>query len=664
MTPLNGFDMFPHMQFFGKKPVALLLWLAASVLLAAEKVTVNLEANRNQLYLGESFILQVNIAGAAAAEPDLSQIKNAKIRSLGQQNISKFSISFINGQMTRQEFSGLMINYEITPLVAGSFQAGPVSVTVNGRSYTAAGPALTVTDIEKQTMAKLAITSSSETVLIDEPFEITLTVQIKCLPDKLSEAEPIFPADPPVLTIPWLNPEGAAGLKGPDLERLLNGLLIPNNRPGFAINDYVRQPDLFDFSSLMPGGRRRAVFALPHRRVRQDGNDYVEYQLTLSYTPKDEGNYVFGPAVFKGPVPVVPDDSSQVQGLAIFAVGPASTVRVIPAPEQGRPASFTGAVGSNLASKISLDTTVCAVGDPLKLTLELTGPVRFDKMLPPKLAQQTNLLENFTVYDNTVQTIKGDSNCQYIYTLRPTRAGAFQVPPIEVAYYDVKSRSYRVVATEPIALVVKRSSEVTAKEILGDTNRLRVAAKSDDERTRPIAPVRAAATGADPVALLGSPAWLVISGIGPGLFLIGLIIRFFQEHSEQYKSRRQRHQAWARAARRLNTATRSGARDGAGKTDSSVANLLCAVIRQYLAERLDVSAASLTPEEVRHLLTRSGVGPQLTEELSRLFEHCFNASFSTRAELKDFYAASRQLIKLIKAIEQALRAREKCKPAT
>src|ERR1035437_9522297 len=106
------------------------LWLIAALPLVADDATMNVEANRNQLYLGESFILQVNVSGAGEAEPDLSQIKNSKVRSLGKQNISNYSISFVNGQMTRQGFSGLIINYELTPLTAGCFQAGPVVVTI------------------------------------------------------------------------------------------------------------------------------------------------------------------------------------------------------------------------------------------------------------------------------------------------------------------------------------------------------------------------------------------------------------------------------------------------------------------------------------------------------------------------------------------------------
>ncbi len=597
---------------------------------------------------------------AVLAEADISVIKNCKIRSLGKQNISNVSISFVNGQVTRQGFSGLVISYEITPLAAGLFQAGPVVVTVNDRRLTADGPSLSVTDIEKQDLVKLTIKSSNETVLIDEPFEITLTVQVKRLTGKFANMEPLFPDAPPVLTIPWLTTESISGLNGPDINQLLNKLLITNNRAGFAINDFTRQSDPFDFSSFMSGNKRRALFALDRRLTSQDDNDYVEYSIALPYSPKDEGNYVFGPVVFKGSVPVKADDMGKALGMAVFAVGPACTVRVIPPPELDRPACFSGAIGSNLAVTASLDATTCSVGDPLKLTLELTGNVRFDKMLPPKLALQTNLLSHFTVYDNTVQTVKADGSCRYIYTLRPTHAGAFQVPPIEVAYYDVKSRTYKTIKTQMIPMAVKRGPEITASQIEGNTNRLSEAAQPSDDRIQPIAAARVDADGACSASLLGHPVWLAVAGAGPVLFFIGLMIRFYRQHNEQHRAALLRKQALPQAWRRLDKARKLGALDS-GRLGSAATNELCAAIRHYIAERLEVPAPGITPEDVRHLLANT-VTPATAgavNELCLIFEHYFNTGFSSLAEKKDLGADCRKLKKLIREIERALRAHGK-----
>ncbi len=636
--------------------------------LVAEDTNLSVEANRNQLYLGESFILQINVSGTGEADPDLSQIKNGKIRSLGKQNISNYSISFVNGQMTRQGFSGLIVTYEITPLSSGPFRAGPIAVTVNGKRLTAEGPTLTVTDIEKQDQVYLSITSSRETVLIDESFDVTLTVRIKRIAGRFANTEPLFPENPPILTIPWLTLEGLPGLNGPDLNQLLNKLLIQNSRPGFAINDYTRQSDPFDFASLMSGGRRRAMFAFDHRLASQDGKDYMEYSITLSYAPVDEGNYVFGPAVFKGSVPVEVDENGQAHGMAVFAVGPACTVRVIPPPEQNRPACFSGAIGSNLTAKAVLDATTCSVGDPLKLTLELAGRVRFDKMLPPKLTLQTNLLSHFTIYDNTVQTDRKGDTCRYTYTLRPLHAGAFQVPPIEVAYYDVKSREYKIIATELIPLAVKKGSEVTGSQIVGNTNRLQAVSRIEDDRTKPIAAARTGMTGSDSVPLLGNPAWLALAGAGPVLFLLGLMFQFYREHNEQHRAALRRQQAMPHAWRRLSRAIKLSAID-----TSAAADEVCDAIRQYVSERLGVPAAGITPEDTRRMLTAASEPPAIIAskamvvaddpvgELCRIFENYFNAGFSTQTEFKDIGVDCRKLRKLIPKIELALRKFERRK---
>lgn len=645
-----------------KKMTCMAIWLAAALPILADDTTVTVEANRNQLYLGESFILQVNVTGADNAEADISLVKNGNIRGLGKQNISNVSISFVNGQVTRQGFSGLIISYEITPLAAGLFQAGPVIVNVNNRSLTVDGPTLTVTDIEKQDVVKLAVKSSNETVLIDEPFDITLTVQVKRLPGKFADVEPLFPDAPPVLTIPWLSTASIPGLNGPDINQLLTKLLMPKNRSGFAINDFMQQADPFDFSSFMSGNRRRALFALNRKVAPSHDADYVEYSITLRYSPKDEGNYVFGPVVFKGSVPVKVDDSGKALGMAIFAVGPARTVRVIPPPELNRPACFSGAIGSNLTVTANLDTNICSIGDPLKLTLQLNGEVRFDKMLPPKLTLQTNLLTHFTVYDNTVQSVKGDNSCQYIYTLRPTQAGAFQVPPIEVAYYDLKSRTYKTIQTQMIPIAVKRGTEITASQIEGNTNPLSAAVRPRDDRIQPIAAARTDANGAAPASLLGHPAWLVAVGAGPGLFVISLMIRFYRRHDQQRRASVRRKQALPQAWRRLDKARKLSALD-LNHPPATATNELCDAIRHYLADRLEVPAPGITPKDARQLLlnTIEPAQADAANELCLLFEHYFNSGFASLAGKRDIGADCRKLQRLLRELDRKLGANRQTK---
>jgi len=629
--------------------VPALLCLALAAALRAEDVSLSAEANRSQLYVGESFILQINIAGSADIEPDLSQIRNARIRPLGKQNISNISISFVNGKMTRQGFSGLVCSYEITPLAAGPFRAGPIRTETDKGRLEIEGPLLTVTDIEAQDWVLLAVVPSRETVLIDEPFDIALSLRIKLPKGLPAGIQPLFPNQPPALSVPWLTLDAAPGLQGPDIQRVMSELLIPNGQPGFRINEFTRRPDIFDFSSFM-GGPPPAVFALDRRLVSLGGQDYFEYGLTLSYTARDEGNYVFGPVVFKGPIPVSAPDRGQAERRALFAVGAAATVRVVPPPEAGRPAGFTGALGSNLVAQARLDTNECLLGDPLILTLELSGPVRFDKMAPPKLSLQTNVTSLFTVYDNTVTTERGPDACRFVYTLRPHQAGAIQVPPIEVFFYDVASRGYAAAVTQPIPLRVRQGREVTAAELRGHTNLAAASAQAADDRRLDPAPIRTELAGAQPAPLLGGPSWLRLAAAGILVYLANGLLRFGMLLRRRYAPRRRHRRALPRALKKLALARRMSRAD-----PSTAGHLLCDALRRYLAERLDAPSAGLTPDDARRLLAEAGVPAPLLDELISLFELHFEAGYSAQPAAGDLAADSRRIGALLQALDPALR---------
>ncbi len=600
------------------KPAFIFAVLLSAKLLGGE-ISVQAEANRDRIYLGESFILQLNISDAGAAEADLASIPNCRIRHLGTRNTSSFSISYIQGQMTRQGFTGLIISYEITPLTAGEFHCAPIKVTADGKNFTVTGPVLAVTDIEQQEFVKISINSTRETVLIDEPFEITFSIRILRLPGQFAEIEPLFPNNPPHLAVPWLNGEAVTGLKGPDLKTLLNRRLIQNKTPGFQINDYTRAWDPFDLSGFFAGAQRRALFALERRAVRENERDYIEYYLTLSYTPQDEGNYVFGPVVFKGAVPVSAQNDGTARGADVFAVAPACTVRVLPPPDEGRPCGFTGAIGSNLTVSAAFDTSSCNVGDPLNLTLSLAGQARFDKMLPPKLNLQTNLTQHFMIYENTVQTIRQGDMRQFVYTLRPLRPGTIEVPPLEVPYYDLQMRAYQTAHSAPLQIDVRQGSEITATNIVGHTNQtVTLGNPQTDWRKQTPATIRTTPAGAQPQALFGNHAVLIIlAGSGPLLFALTCALQAFAQRRDARRKARLRKNALARALRRL-------------EQNHSPA-CMPSIIRDYIAERTGLPSASITPNEAQTILEQNGVAANHAAQIRQIFEFYFNCAFQQQS---------------------------------
>lgn len=638
-------------------PFSVCLLLAMALVAYAQNIDLKVEANRNQIYLGESFILQITVLGVRhPPEPDLSAIKNGRIRPLGSRDISNYSITIINGRVMKEGYIGRTLSYEITPLASGLFQAGPVTVDIKGQKISAPGPVVRVTDIERQDMVKLAIAASRETVLVDEPFDIKLTALIRRLKGKYAGIEPLFPDNPPNVDVSYLEGKEIQGLSGPDIRQILQDHLVARmSQPGICINNRTLASDPFDFS----GGfniqgffskPRRAKFALNPQVVEWNGKSYVEYSLSLTFCPQEEGNYVFGPAVFKGAIPAEVDDSGQASSIRIFAVGPACTVRVIPPPEKGRPLSYSGAIGTNLIMNASLDTKTCNVGDPLQLTLNLSGQIRFNNMLPPKLSLQTNLLEHFTIYDNTVETIKKDNSRQYIYTLRPNQAGSYDLPAIKISYYDIRDRVYNTVETSPIPLHIRKGSEITASEIIGRTNGLEDQPKEPDAAEALPAPIRTYSAGAEPGTVVGDPVLIAVAGTGPVLFTLVLMGQFIQRHNSAWKTASKRQRARAQACTRLR-ATQSAGRSNQERVRAEI----CAALRQYLADRFQDSSVALTPADARTKLADCGVNSEVTEAFCSIFEQVFNEGFSKQSQDHNLVDISKKVRRLIADIENDLR---------
>ncbi len=615
-----------------------------------------LEANRDQLYLGESFILRVTVSGAnQEIQPDLSRIKNCRIELLGGRDISRSSISIINGRVTKEVFQGYVLSYRITPFDAGLFQAGPVSVTLKGKTLAEQGPVVSVRDIAKQDMVRLSITSSRETVLTDEPFEVTLEILIRALDGKYSTVQPLFPDNPPNVDARWLSGAPVPGLESRDINEILNEYLAPRrDQAGIGINGRTLRFDPFNFESL--SGLRgffnepqRAKYILNPRIVEVEEKSYVRYSISIAFTPREEGDFVFGPAVFKGIVPAEVNDAGQARGAEILAVGHACTVRVVPPPEEGRPRSFSGALGSNLVASASLDAAACNVGDPVRLTLSVSGDVRLDNMLPPKLTLQTNLLERFTIYDSTVESAKdGPSVRRFIYTLRPTKPGACEFPPVELSYYDTGERVYRTVRTDPIPVEIGRTQELTGAGIIGRPEQGAPAEERPDPAAAAPAPFSASPSGARAASLLGNPRLIgVVAGAGPILYALALLGRFVRGNRDTWRKGARRRRAMPEFIARL----RSARSDSTPHPDAARGEV-CDAVRRYLSERLQRPSVACTPDDIRTRLLDAGVEEGLARRFSSAFGEIFDAGFSKSSENRKLESVITELSDMIPLVER------------
>lgn len=574
----------------------LLVFLFAFPVLA--DLSLNITSSRPSIYLGETFNLTVEVNGADSDvdAPDLSALQAAEIQFLGQHSNSRSSISIINGHMTREVYKGRIFSYQIKPSSEGLFKAGPIRVTADGKSHVHPGVTVRVAGIEKQSTVVAAVTASSTTVLVEEPFTVTLSVAVAELPDPYAENnEPIHPNSPPQISADFLEiKQDLPGLKGPDLNQVLNSLIDQTgNQPSFAINNYQTRDragfqGFFDNDPFHP---RPIRFRLSQKKITIDNKKYRDYTLSLTYTPTKEGEFTFGPLSFKGTV--ISDVTSDRKAVTkdVYTIGPAVTVRVVPPPDEGRPEWFIGSVGKNMKATAAFDTTVCKVGDPLTLTLELTGAISVSNLRTPILNLQPELTKDFRIYDENATSDTLPNGKRFKYRIRPMHEGTLEFPPIKVAYFDTEAKAYKTITSQPVPIQAQATTQIAAEMENGKDDQ----ALSANMQTRPFpSGITLSAEGTHPDTLLPPlRVSLLLLFMGPLLCLFAALHTPLRRAVSSWRANRRRSGALHRAHLALRRA--------------KTADLIAHAVRTYLSERLNVSGTALTPSDAADLLRKRNV---------------------------------------------------------
>jgi hypothetical protein len=625
-------------------PIAYSLLLSLPALTSLADVTLKVSPSRTSIYLGESFNLTIEVNGAdqGIGAPDLSALPPSEVQFLGQHSNSRSSITIINGRMTRESFEGRVFAYQIKPPKEGAFRAGPIRVTAAGQTFTDPGSTVQVAGLEKQDAVVAAVTASSTSVLVEEPFTVTLSVAIAELPDPYAESyEPLHPKFLPQISADFLElRQPTPGLKGPDMNQLLNGLIDQSGQqPSFAINNYQTR-DMGGFGALFdadPFRPRPIRFRLAPKKVTLNSRKYREYSLSLDYTPTKEGEFTFGPLSFKGIIVAGVASDRQAVTKDVYTIGPAVTVRIVPPPDDGRPEWFCGSVGKSMKATAAFDATVCKVGDPLTLTLELTGPISVSNLRTPILNLQPALAKDFRIYDDNVNAETLSDGKRFRYRVRPTREGTLEFPPIKVAYYDTASRAYVTVATAPVPIQARPTTQIATSDGNGKDS----SAPFIDTRMRQVpAGITLAAQGAYPDSLL-PPRRLtrLLLLAGPLLCLLAALVSPLSAFISALRTRRRRSGALRRAQAALRHA--------------STPELAARAVRSYLADRLDVTGNALTPSETYSLLCQRAVAAETAAACQNLLAQLDEAMYRPGAS-SPLVDITRPLQELLPRVDAAL----------
>ncbi|MEX0325525.1 MAG: BatD family protein [Puniceicoccaceae bacterium] len=130
---------------------------------------------------------------------------------------------------------------------------------------------------------------------------------------------------------------------------------------------------------------------------------------------------------------------------------------ILPLPEDNRPDGFTGGIGE-LAIASSVSSTELTVGEPMTLTLTVSGEGNFDRISPPELAGW----ENWRIYPPKVEFTPEDDrgfagSKSYEFILIPQSEDITEIPAIEYATFDPRATAYSTDLLEAVPVTVAPS---------------------------------------------------------------------------------------------------------------------------------------------------------------------------------------------------------------
>ena len=617
------------MQHFTVRVISLVgvgaLGLAAAGTAAAQAPELIVEIEKQEIYEGESVLYRVTLNHAQNPNPPVLEGLDAfQVTSLGEQSLDSRQITIINGRRSEIVRRGRQYNYRLTPLRSGTLRIPAPKAEADGESLVGEELVLRVRPPDDQDSVLLNVSADRTSVYPMQPFELTLTIAVKDLPGDLADRDPLsVQPEPPALQVVWLDDAQLPdGLEPEKSWREILEPLVSRGGNGFQVNN-------IGSSSAFSLFRRNATGFHPNpertTRAGDDGEEagYWEYKFSRRLLPRRIGTYQFAPVTLKGTFADAVQNG-QLVGRRIFALARGVDVVVKDVPLDGRPDDYIGAVG-RFEVDAELAPTSVRVGDPMTLTLTLSGQGTLDDARPPAIADLPGVAGAFRTYDATEESQPGAR--RFTYSVRPLRTDVAQFPPVPVSYFDVEAEEYVTRSTDPIAVTVREAETLSESEIVTSPARSASMSQSLEASEGGVF-----ANDADlssfrneavhPGRWLG--AWIVmIAGWSVASLSIDRVRRFRED-----PARIRRRSATSRARAAIEAAAARSACDDAAATCESLRRAVTGLIADYA----NVPEAGLTPRDAEGLLESLGIDDSLRREAFDWLNACDAARFGAATD--------------------------------
>ncbi len=542
----------------------------------AADTTFTAGVDKNTVALDDTVQYTLTVAGQSGSvpKPDLPKFTNLSVVSQGQSS----NFSFVNGQMS----SSVSFVYTLGPEKTGPAHIGSASLTIGGKTYTTEPISITVTKAEgkkTQPQSRPGIRSMFPGFPDDDDF----------FNSRLSrQAQPI---KDPVKT-----------------ELKASQTTVYVNQQIMLTFTFYRKANVYRVQYSPPDTKGFWDIKLPEdkndREASLNGVRYLAHDLKTILFPTTAGDFTVGSATLN----VQTDPFSAAQSMKTNAI----KIRVLPLPKEGKPESFSGAVG-DYQMDVSLKQSKIERGQPVQLTAKIWGRGNIQTISEPVIAlpQEFKKLSATGKEDTTKDSSGLSGSKSFDIVLIPLKEGSFTLPPFEFSFFDPVKKQYRTLKSKELNLTISPSStplpEGYEKSLTGEPAKkpVGIAIPWDKIKTVILKTVTSIFF------------WIPVTAIIAFAIIISLYRKYRARFAADPAKTRQR-QALKVARNRLKKATRLLKKNDLKEFLSEIFNATA----KYLGDKYGFSAAGITTDGLRDILSSKGLALEAQKQLENFITEC------------------------------------------
>ncbi len=502
---------------------------------------------------------------------------------------------FVNG---KRSFSK-SYTYFLTPLKKGTTSIGQASIEIDGNIYKTSPVKVVVTDavaipknpndpnyIASENVHLVAELSSSK-VYINEPVTVVY---------KLYFGGKVRPSD--------VNP--------------------------------IDTPEYKDFWSQDIPSRR----TIDREMYKGKSYNFVAWQQTVLY-PQRAGKLPIAPLTLDVQLDV-PTNRRDFFGNEIYTqvsrtiTAGKRTLTVLPFPEEGKPNTFNGAVGT-FELEVKTSKTALNASESLQATVQVKGKGNLKLFSLPELVTPSALERYDPEYKEQVNTTLGGmrGTIEDTYTLVPQYQGKYPIPSVRFSYFDPSTKSYKTLTSKEVVIDVIEGPKSLGTTASNTTTTNAVEVPSISNAFQFIAQ-RANFKPVVQLPFIGSLLFYMLLLFPILLLSIYLVLR---KRTPDAALLAQRHKA--RLAKKYLGKAKRNMSDA---TDFYVA--LEGALHNYVKARLHIQTADFSKEKMEVLLTEKGVDTQTVALFIQVLTNCEFARYtpSSRSSMEQDYATAVEAI--------------------